>query len=92
MQMNRCRNVAKIQHYPNGINVNLVFQEILNLDRLRYVQELHQIMGASQDVRDELNQFEKQVNGETTDDISKTDELYERTFLSEQEDKGVYGE
>jgi len=77
---------AKIQHYPNGINVNLVFQEILNLDRLRYVQRVAaSAMGASQDVREELNQFEKQVNGETTDDISKTDELYERTFLSEQE-------
>ena len=29
-----------IQHYPNGINLTLTFQEILNIDRLRYVQRV----------------------------------------------------
>jgi len=61
---------AKIQHYPNGINLNLVFQEILNLDRLRYVQRVAaNAMGAQQNVQQELDEFEKQVNGEVTDEI-----------------------
>ena len=61
---------AKVQHYPNGINLNLVFQEILNLDRLRYVQRVAaNAMGAQQNVQQELDEFEKQVNGEVTDEI-----------------------
>jgi hypothetical protein len=60
---------SAVQHYPNGINLNLVFQEILNIDRLRYVQRVAaSAMGAKQDVQQELDQFEKQVNAEVTDE------------------------
>ena len=62
---------SRVQHYPNGINLNLVFQEILNLDRLRYVQRVAaNAMGAKQNVQQELDEFEKQVNAEVTDEIA----------------------
>ena len=50
-----------IQHYPNGINLTLTFQEILNIDRLRYVQRVSSAMGAQQDTQTELDNFEKQI-------------------------------
>lgn len=59
---------AKIQHYPNGINVNLVFQEILNIDRLRYVQRVAaNAMGSSQDTQSELDEFEKMIHNQAKD-------------------------
>ena len=61
---------SAVQHYPNGINLNLVFQEILNIDRLRYVQRVAaSAMGAEQNVQQELDEFEKQVNAEVTDEV-----------------------
>ena len=51
-----------VQHYPNGINLTLTFQEILNIDRLRYVQRVAaSAMGAQQDTQKELDNFEKQI-------------------------------
>ena len=59
---------AKIQHYPNGINLNLVFQEILNIDRLRYVQRVAaNAMGSSQDTQRELDEFEKMIESQGND-------------------------
>ena len=50
---------AALQHYPNGVNMTLNFQEILNLDRLRYVQRVSPYaMGAAQDTGAELKGFE----------------------------------
>ena len=73
---------SAVQHYPNGINLNLVFQEILNIDRLRYVQRVaSSAMGAKQNVQEELDQFEKQVNAEVTDEVGT--KLQEITFVSQ---------
>ena len=53
-------NSSTLQHYPNGVTLSLVFQEILNLDRLRYVQRVSPYaMGAKQDTRAELQGFEQ---------------------------------
>ena len=74
---------ARVQHYPNGINLNLVFQEILNIDRLRYVQRVAaSAMGAKQNVRTELDNFEKQVNAEVTSELGAAAE--ELTFVNRQ--------
>jgi len=74
---------SAVQHYPNGINLNLVFQEILNLDRLRYVQRVAaNAMGAQQNVQQELDEFEKQVNGEVTDEIGTM--IADEQFRSEE--------
>ena len=49
-----------MQHYPNGVTLSLTFQEILNLDRLRYVQRVSPYaMGAKQDTLAELQGFEQ---------------------------------
>ena len=73
---------SAVQHYPNGINLNLVFQEILNIDRLRYVQRVAaSAMGAQQNVQGELDEFEKQVNAEVTDEVGT--KLQEITFVSQ---------
>ena len=56
---------AALQHYPNGVSLNLVFQEILNLDRLRYVQRVSPYaMGAEQKTSKEIEGFEKVLNNE----------------------------
>ena len=71
---------SAVQHYPNGINLNLVFQEILNIDRLRYVQRVaSSAMGAKQNVQQELDEFEKQVNAEVTDEV-----IQDQNFGSEE--------
>ena len=71
---------SAVQHYPNGINLNLVFQEILNIDRLRYVQRVAaSAMGAEQKVQQELDEFEKQVNAEVTDEV-----IEDQNFGSEE--------
>ena len=71
---------SAVQHYPNGINLNLVFQEILNIDRLRYVQRVaSSAMGAEQKVQQELDEFEKQVNAEVTDEV-----IEDQNFGSEE--------
>ena len=53
----------EVQHYPNGINLTLTFQEILNIDRLRYVQRVGlQVQWVNQqDTQKELDNFEKQI-------------------------------
>lgn len=89
---------SAVQHYPNGINLNLVFQEILNIDRLRYVQRVaSSAMGAEQKVQQELDEFEKQVNAEVTTEIAQ--QLEEITFVSRSaaeealsKNKGLDGE
>ena len=53
-------NSSTMQHYPNGVTLSLTFQEILNLDRLRYVQRVSPYaMGAKQDTLAELQGFEQ---------------------------------
>jgi len=82
---------AKIQHYPNGINLNLTFQEILNIDRLRYVQRVAaNAMGSSQDTQQELDEFEKMIEKQvdelpTDDDPRQSDEA----ALNEWASKGA---
>jgi len=72
---------SAVQHYPNGINLNLVFQEILNIDRLRYVQRVAaSAMGAEQNVQSELDSFEKQVNAEVTSEIAQS--MEEMSFVN----------
>ena len=79
---------AKIQHYPNGINVNLVFQEILNIDRLRYVQRVAaNAMGSQQDTQQELDHFEKMIEKQvekrpTDDDPRESDEAALKEWAS----------
>lgn len=52
------------KHYPNGITLSLVFQEILNLDRLRYHNRVSAAAkGNSQNVDDEIRSFETELEG-----------------------------
>ena len=62
-----------LQHYPNGINLNLSFQEILNIDRLRYIDRVAaSARGTRQDVQAELKQFETSLsNDEAKKAVSK---------------------
>ena len=55
-------DLSSMQHYPNGINLNLTFQEILNIDRIRYIDRVAaNKRGAAQDVGQELKDFETQL-------------------------------
>lgn len=72
------------KHYPNGITLSLVFQEILNLDRLRYMDRVAaNAMGNSQNVEDEIENFERELSGDTenltvkevTDAVDKVNEI-----------------
>lgn len=52
-----------MQHYPNGITLSLTFQEILNIDRLRYVDRVAAAAkGAEQKVSEELEQYEENIS------------------------------
>ena len=55
-----------MQHYPNGITLSLTFQEILNIDRLRYVDRVRAAAkGKAQTIHGEngeLKQFEENVS------------------------------
>ena len=83
-----------MQHYPNGINLNLSFQEILNIDRLRYIDRVAaSARGKRQDVQAELKQFETSLsNDETTKAVSKMsterdrneDRILEREYNGQQ--------
>ena len=54
-----------MQHYPNGINLNLTFQEILNIDRIRYIDRVAaNAKGKTQDVKKELKDFETQLSSD----------------------------
>ena len=58
----RRSDYSSMQHYPNGINLNLSFQEILNIDRLRYRDRVSAYArGTKQDVKSEFENFEKEV-------------------------------
>ena len=78
-----------VQHYPNGINLTLTFQEILNIDRLRYVQRVAaSAMGAQQDTQKELDNFEKQIENHV--DVLATESFNDAKnigFASKQEAK-----
>ena len=71
------------KHYPNGITLSLVFQEILNLDRLRYMDRVAaSALGNSQNVDDEIENFERELSSDTenltvkevTDAVDKVNE------------------
>lgn len=67
---------SAMQHYPNGINLNLSFQEILNIDRLRYVDRVAaNAKGKAQNVQQELKDFETELNNE----LNKTNANKEET-------------
>ena len=58
----RRSDYSSMQHYPNGINLNLSFQEILNIDRLRYRDRVSAYArGKKQDVKSEFDNFETEV-------------------------------
>ena len=72
------------KHYPNGITLSLVFQEILNLDRLRYMDRVAaSALGNSQNVEDEIENFERELSSDTenltvkevTDAVDKVNEI-----------------
>ncbi len=66
------------RHYPNGITLSLVFQEILNLDRLRYIDRVAaNAMGKSQDVDAEMRDFEMELEGQETQLSRETTEYKE---------------
>ena len=69
-QRTELKRVRGLQHYPNGVTLSLVFQEILNIDRLRYVDRVRAAAkGKKQEVQTEIDEFEKNINAE---DISAT--------------------
>ena len=87
------------KHYPNGITLSLTFQEILNLDRLRYMDRVAaSALGNSQNVEDEIENFEREVESDTknltvtevTDAVDKVNEVgfssssAAKEFLAEQ--------
>ena len=90
----RQNDYSAMQHYPNGINLNLSFQEILNIDRLRYIDRVAaSARGKRQDVQAELKQFETSLsNDETTKAVSKMsterdrneDRILEREYNGQQ--------
>ena len=56
---------ATSQHYPNGVSLSLVFTEILNIDRLRYVDRVSPYArGKAQDVDNEIENFEKKFQSD----------------------------
>lgn len=66
------------RHYPNGITLSLVFQEILNLNRLRYASRVAaEAMGNSQDVDGEMASFEQELDGVQTQLTKETTEYKE---------------
>tara|TARA_Y100000114_G_scaffold82307_1_gene75976 strand:- start:1587 stop:2969 length:1383 start_codon:yes stop_codon:yes gene_type:complete len=79
---------SAMQHYPNGVILNLSFQEILNIDRIRYIDRVAaNARGREQDVAKELRDFETnlkdQVNDKkATDEATEDAELAKRTWTS----------
>jgi len=75
-----------MQHYPNGITLSLVFQEILNIDRLRYVDRVRAAAkGKMQETQKELEEFEMELNKanlKATQEMSE-DEIFDQFFSSE---------
>ena len=61
---------AAAQHYPNGVVLNLTFTELLNIDRLRYVDRVSPYArGKTQNTQSELNNFEKRFRGKQDADV-----------------------
>ena len=78
------------KHYPNGVTLSLVFQEILNLDRLRYMDRVAaSALGNSQNVEDEIENFERELSSDTENLTVKevteaVDKVNETGFSSQQ--------
>ena len=78
----RRSDYSAMQHYPNGINLNLSFQEILNIDRLRYRDRVSAYArGTKQDVKSEFENFEKQVAADIQADKTATEEADKKAGL-----------
>ena len=68
----RTSNEEAVQHYPNGVVLNLTFTEILNIDRLRYVDRVSPYArGKTQNTQSELENFEKRFRGDQDADVVK---------------------
>ena len=78
----RLSDNLSLQHYPNGINLNLTFQEILNIDRIRYIDRVAaSARGAKQDVTKELKDFETQLSADIQADKTATEEADKKAGL-----------
>jgi len=77
---------SAMQHYPNGVILNLSFQEILNIDRIRYIDRVAaNARGKAQNVQQELKDFETNLSQQAadkkaTDDAKTQDELTSQRF------------
>ena len=70
---------SAMSHYPNGVVLNLSFQEILNIDRLRYIDRVAAAAkGKTQNVSQELKEFEQEVRKEAAGVASEQDSLNEK--------------
>ena len=70
---------SAMSHYPNGVVLNLSFQEILNIDRLRYIDRVAaSAKGKTQNVSQELKEFEQEVRKEAAGVASEQDSLNEK--------------
>ena len=78
----RLSDNLSLQHYPNGINLNLTFQEILNIDRIRYIDRVAaNAKGNAQDVEKELKDFETQLGKDIQADKTATEEADKKAGL-----------
>ena len=78
----RLSDNLSLQHYPNGINLNLTFQEILNIDRIRYIDRVAaNAKGQAQDVGKELKDFETRLNADIKADATATEEADKKAGL-----------
>ena len=77
---------SAMQHYPNGVILNLSFQEILNIDRIRYIDRVAaNARGKAQNVQQELKDFETNLSQQAadkkaTDDAKTQDEYTSQRF------------
>jgi len=77
---------SAMQHYPNGVILNLSFQEILNIDRIRYIDRVAaNARGKAQNVQQELRDFEQNLSGQIAEKKASVDAgideaLKEKTF------------
>ena len=73
---------SSMQHYPNGINLNLSFQEILNIDRIRYIDRVAaSARGNAQEVSKELKDFEQKLSKDIQADKTATEEADKKAGL-----------
>ena len=79
---------SSMQHFPNGVILNLSFQEILNIDRIRYIDRVAaNARGEEQDVAKELKEFEQNLRNQAaekkaTEQAVEDDELAKRKWTS----------